>query len=205
MPVPSHGTFPTCKGSNPCATSLRSMFRLGRSTLNINMKAFRQCSCGSTETLEHLLLHCNLTLHHRHLLLLTLKITLLNEKIYNQPQYSTITNKTLIYILLFGHPKLSFKPTVVIFPALSRFLKNSRRFKSLVWQCLAIPLSCASCYITCPSVSWLVPVLFVCCHFLCSFVYSVHFVFSIPPVYIVPTNSIRQEASIRPRPAANSL
>jgi len=57
---------------------------------------------------------------------------LLNEKIYNQPQYSTITNKTLIHILLLGHPKLSFKPAVVIFLALSRFLKNSKRFKSLI-------------------------------------------------------------------------
>jgi len=37
----------------------------------------------------------------------------------------------LIHILLFGYPKLSFKPTIVIFSALSRFLKNSRRFKSL--------------------------------------------------------------------------
>jgi len=120
------------QGSNPSATSLRCVFRLGHSPLNINMKSFRQWSCGSTETLEHLLLQCNLTLHHRHLLLLTLKNTLLNEKIYNQPQYSIIRNKTLIHILLFGHPKLSFKPTVVIFSALSRFLKNSWRFKSLI-------------------------------------------------------------------------
>ena len=106
-----------------------AVFRLGHSPLNINMKSFRQCTCGSTETLEHLL-QCNLTLHHRNLLL-TLKNTFFNEKMCNQPQYSTITNKTLIHILLFGHPKLSFKPTVVIFSALSRFLKNSRRFKSL--------------------------------------------------------------------------
>jgi len=34
--------------------------------------------------------------------------TLLNEKIYNQPQYSTLTNKALIHILLFGHPELLF-------------------------------------------------------------------------------------------------
>jgi len=95
------------------------------------MKSFGQFSCGSTETLEHLLLQCNLTLHHRDLLL-TLKNTLLNEKIYNQPHHSTITNKTLIHILLFGHQKLSFELTVVIFAALSRFLKNSRQFKSLI-------------------------------------------------------------------------
>ena len=87
------------QGSNPFATSLRCMFRLGHSPLNINMKSFRQCSCGSTETLEHLLLQCNLTLHHRHLLLLTLKTTLLNEKDYKRPQYSTIRNKSLIHIL----------------------------------------------------------------------------------------------------------
>jgi len=36
------------------------------------------------------------------------------------------------------------------------------------------------------------------------FIY-VRFVYSIAPVHIVPTNSIRQEASIRPRPAANCL
>jgi len=115
------------RNASPYATSLRSMFRLGHSP-----KSFRMCSCGSTETLEHLLLQCNLTLHHRHLLLPTLKNTLLNENINNQPQYSTIRHKTLIHILLFGHPKLSFKPTVVIFSALSRFLRNSRRFKSLI-------------------------------------------------------------------------
>ena len=83
-------------------TSLRCMFRLGHSPLNINMKCFRQCSCGYTETLEHLLLQYNLPLHHRNLLLLTLKNTLLNEKSYNQPQYSTITYKTLIHTLLFA-------------------------------------------------------------------------------------------------------
>jgi len=54
------------------------------------------------------------------------------ENIYNQPQYSTITNKTVIHILLFGNPELSFKPAVVIFSALSRILKNSRFFKSLI-------------------------------------------------------------------------
>ena len=102
------------QGSNPSATSLRCMFRLGHSPLNINMKFFWQRSCGSTETLEHLLLQCNSTLHNRNVLLLTLKNALLNEKNYNQQQYSTITNKTLIHILLFGHPKLSFKPTVVV-------------------------------------------------------------------------------------------
>ena len=74
------------QGSNPSATSLRCVFRLGHSPLNINMKSFRQCSCGSTETLEHLLLQqCSLTLHHRNLLLLTITNTLLNEKNYNQP------------------------------------------------------------------------------------------------------------------------
>jgi len=36
-------------------------------------------------------------------------------------------------ILLFGHSELSFKPTAVILTALSRFLKHSGRFKSLVW------------------------------------------------------------------------
>jgi len=84
--------------SNPYPTSLRCMFRIGHSPLNINMKSFRQCSCESAETLEHLL-QCNLTLHHRHLLLLTLKTTLLNEKDYKRPQYSTIRNKSLIHIL----------------------------------------------------------------------------------------------------------
>jgi len=68
------------QGSNPSATSLRCMFRLGHSPLNINMESFRQCSCGSTETLEHLLLQCNLTLQHRNLLLLTLKIPCLTKK-----------------------------------------------------------------------------------------------------------------------------
>jgi len=57
---------------------------------------------------------------------------LLNDKIYNQPQYSTIKNKTLIQILLFGHQKLSFELTVVILSSLSRFLKNCRRFESLI-------------------------------------------------------------------------
>jgi len=118
------------QGSIPYATSLRCMFCLGRRPLNLNMKSFRQGCCGSTETLEHLLLQCNLTLQHRNLL--TLKYTLRNENIYNQPRYSTIRNKTLIHILLFGYPKLSFTPTVVILSALSRFLKNSRRFKSFI-------------------------------------------------------------------------
>ena len=140
------------------------MFRLGHSPLNNNMKSFGQCSCGSTETLEHLFLQCSLTLHHRNLLLLTLKNTLLNEQIYNQPQYSTITNKTLLHIFLFGHPKLSFKPTVVMFSALSRFLRNSRRFKYLILTMLTLPLSCACCYIICATVSWLVPFLLVSCH-----------------------------------------
>jgi len=54
------------------------------------------------------------------------------EKFIISHQYSTIANKTLIHIPLFGHPKLSFKPTVVIFSTVSRFLKNSRRFKSLI-------------------------------------------------------------------------
>jgi len=70
------------------------MFRLGHSPLNINMKSFRQCSCGSTETLERFLLQCNLSLQLRNLLLV-LKNNLLNENICNKPQYSTITNKTL--------------------------------------------------------------------------------------------------------------
>jgi len=44
------------------------------------------------------------------------------EKNYNQPQYSTLINKTFIHILMFGLPELSFQPTVVIFTALFRFL-----------------------------------------------------------------------------------
>jgi len=71
------------QGPNSSATSLRCIFCLGHSPLNTDMKSFRQCSCGSTETLEHFLLQCNLTSHHRNLLLLTLKNTLLNEKIYD--------------------------------------------------------------------------------------------------------------------------
>ena len=49
-------------GSNPSATSLRCMFRLGHRS-HINIKSFRQCSCGSTVTLEHLL-QCNISLQH---------------------------------------------------------------------------------------------------------------------------------------------
>ena len=42
-------------GSNPSATSLHWMFRLGHSPSNINMTSFWQCSCRYTETLGHLL------------------------------------------------------------------------------------------------------------------------------------------------------
>jgi len=65
---------------NPChlhswnhsPTSLRFILRLGRTPYS-NMKSFRQRSCGCTETPEHLFLQCNLSLHHRNLILLTLK------------------------------------------------------------------------------------------------------------------------------------
>jgi len=53
------------------------------------------------ETLEHFLLQRNLSLHHRSILLLTLKDALINETIYNQPQYSVHTYKSVIHILLF--------------------------------------------------------------------------------------------------------
>jgi len=62
----------------------------------------------------------------------TVKNTLLNKKIYNQPNYSAFTNKLLIHILLFGLPELAFKPTIFIFTALSRFLKHCGRFQFLV-------------------------------------------------------------------------
>ena len=44
-------------GSKPPTTSVHCMFRPGHSSLNNNMNSFRCCSCGFTETLEHLLLH----------------------------------------------------------------------------------------------------------------------------------------------------
>jgi len=44
-------------------------FALVTALSNINMKSFRQCSCGPTETLEHLLLQYKLFLHHRNLCL----------------------------------------------------------------------------------------------------------------------------------------
>jgi len=106
------------------------MFRLGHSPLSINMESVRQCSCGSTETLEHLL-QCNLSLRHRSIRL-TLKNTFLNEQNYYQPQCSALTSKTLIHILLFDLPELPFKPTVAIFTAFSRFLKHCGRFQILV-------------------------------------------------------------------------
>ena len=78
------------------------------------------------------------------------KIALLNEKISKQPQFSALSNKTFIHSLLFGHPELSYLPTVVIFPALSQILKNGGHFKSVVWKCLLAFFSGAShCYIIC--------------------------------------------------------
>ena len=98
---------------------------------NINMNSCRQCCCGSTEILGHLLLLCSLSLHHRKLLLPTLKIPCSTKKFvisHNAPP----SLKKVICVLLFGHPELSFKPAGVIFTALSRFRKQAWRFKSLV-------------------------------------------------------------------------
>jgi len=61
-------------------------------------------------------------LHHRSMLLQTVKNTLLDKTIYNQPNYSAFINKLLIHILLFGLPELAFKPTIFIFTALFQFL-----------------------------------------------------------------------------------
>jgi len=113
------------------ATSLRSMFRVGHSFLNINM-SYRQCSCGSTETLGHLILRCSLSLHHRNLLRITLKLSC-STKNSIISHITLLSLIKLIHILLFGHPELSFKPRIVIFAALSRFFKRSERFKSVVW------------------------------------------------------------------------
>ena len=115
---------------NPPATSLRCMFRRGHSPLNINMKFFVRVVVGIRKRSNtyscSAICPCSS--------LLALKNPLLNEQIYNQPQQSALTNKNLIHILLFGHPELSFKPTVVIFTALFRFLEHNGRFKSLDWQ-----------------------------------------------------------------------
>jgi len=45
------GNIYRLRWSNSPATSLHYMFRLGHNSVNINMKCFRQCSCGSNETL----------------------------------------------------------------------------------------------------------------------------------------------------------
>jgi len=73
------------------------------------------------------------------------------------------------------------------------------------------PLSCASCYITCPTVLRLVPFfarllpfcLFVCCH-LSMFVCNRSFCL-VDCSCLYRVNSFRQEDSIRLRPAANCL
>jgi len=106
-------------------------FAVVTALLNINMNSCRQCRCGFTETLGHLLLQRSLSSHHRKLLLPTLKIPCSTKKFVisrNAPP----SLKKVVCILLFDHPELSFKPAGVIFTALSRFRKHAWHFKFLV-------------------------------------------------------------------------
>ena len=77
-------------------TAIHCMLRMGHSPLNIS-KCFRKCTCGKTETAEHLLLDCKLTESYRNTLLCKIQSKLTNS---NTKVNLNVSNKKQLFQLL---------------------------------------------------------------------------------------------------------
>jgi len=114
-------------GVNPRSISVRCMFRLAHSPLNINKKSYRTCVCGDIETEIHLFFYCNFHDDARAILSNRVCNIVIDNK---SPEFFVcLSNVELLRIFLFGLPdEESSRISVAVFRPVDDFLKSCNRF-----------------------------------------------------------------------------
>ena len=104
------------------------MLRLGHSKLNVDGRYNQICQCGAIKTEGHMFLECPSTCTSRQMLTTSVSKNLVEENVSSRSEFAALNRAELVKILLFGHPKLSKKPSLHLFKQTCLFLSKNPPF-----------------------------------------------------------------------------